>query len=61
MQPNFDNKPDAFIKGYNEWLHCHCNGLAKPDNPYTDQLLDGNRVHYDEWEEGWIEASFGTD
>lgn len=61
MQPNFDNKSDAFINGFNDWVHCHYNNLEKPDNPYLELLLNGNRKDYDQWEEGWIEGMFSRD
>lgn len=61
MQLNFEDKSAAYIAGYHEWMRCHCNNLAKPDNPYTEQLLNDNRESYDQWEEGWIDASFGND
>ena len=61
MNMHIEEKPKAFFEGYYDWKHCHCNNLPKPDNPYTEEMLGGDKTQYDLWEDGWIEASFGND
>lgn len=51
-------KSDAYQEGRSAYRSWSWSGGSRPDNPYRTGDVEGEPIEYDEWQQGWDDASF---
>lgn len=53
-----NHKSDAYYEGLRAYQSWSWSGGGRPSNPYKTGDIQGESIEYDDWQQGWEDASF---